>query len=185
MTQALLIAIKSETARKQLSVIQESGRSLLAILSDILDISKIESGKIELEAIPFDLGQLVADVSQTYETIAAEKRIQFSHAIEADALGTYRGDPVRCKQILHNLLSNALKFTEKGAVRLSVSGGQSGLSFEVSDTGIGISPEQMGRLFKRFSQADGSTTRQFGGTGLGLAISARLAAGRFRPCADG
>ena len=175
MTQALLIAIKSETARKQLSVIQESGRSLLAILSDILDISKIESGKIELEAIPFDLGQLVADVSQTYETIAAEKRIQFSHTIEADALGTYRGDPVRCKQILHNLLSNALKFTEKGAVRLSVSGGQSGLSFEVSDTGIGISPEQMGRLFKRFSQADGSTTRQFGGTGLGLAISARLA----------
>jgi signal transduction histidine kinase/CheY-like chemotaxis protein len=177
MSQALLMANRDEAAGKQLHVIQESGRGLLAILSDILDISKIESGKIELEHIPFDLGQLVEDVFQAHVAVAANKAISFVRVVEPGALGSYRGDPARIKQILHNLLSNAMKFTEKGEVRLSVEGGgdSDGLRFTVGDSGIGISPEQMGRLFKRFSQADGSTTRQFGGTGLGLAISARLA----------
>jgi signal transduction histidine kinase/CheY-like chemotaxis protein len=176
MTQALLRANENEGARKQLQIIQESGRGLLAIRSDILDISKIESGKIELEHIAFDLCRLVEDVFQAYEAVAADKAISFVQTIAPDALGTYWGDPVRIKQILHNLLSNAMKFTERGEVRLAVDGEGDGLRFAVGDSGIGISPEQMGRLFKRFSQADGSTTRQFGGTGLGLAISARLAA---------
>ena len=175
MTQALLASNQDQAARRQLNIIQESGRGLLAILSDILDISKIESGKIELENIAFDLGQTVEDVSQAYEAIAADKGIRFVCTVEPSRLGAYLGDPVRIKQILHNLLSNAMKFTEQGEVRLSVEGEGDGLRFNVADSGIGISPEQMERLFKRFSQADGSTTRQFGGTGLGLAISARLA----------
>ncbi len=175
MTQALLIGIRDEAARRKLAVIRESGQVLLAILNDVLDISKIEAGKIELENIPFDLEELVGDVAQSYEAVAADKGISFGNAVEAQARGGYRGDPIRIKQILHNLLSNAIKFTPEGAVRLAVEAAPDGLTFTVADSGIGISPEHMDRLFKRFSQADGSTTRAFGGTGLGLAISARLA----------
>ena len=159
--------------------IQYSASALLDIVNDILDFSKIEAGKLELEKIDFNLRELVKGAEGVFSPIARQKGIRFSTFLDPQAPTLLRGDPGRIRQILNNLLSNALKFTEKGKVELritreSLDGANVGLLFEVTDTGVGIPAAARSRLFSAFSQADSSTTRKYGGTGLGLSISRRL-----------
>jgi CheY-like chemotaxis protein len=153
---------------------------MLTVINDILDFSKIESGKMEVEARLFDLRQSVEEAMESLAAAAAEKELDLAVLIAADVPPFIVGDVTRQRQVLVNLISNAIKFTTQGEVVVSVDAeacddtGYIRLHFAVSDTGIGISAEKQRRLFKAFSQADASTTRQFGGTGLGLAISKRL-----------
>src|SRR5579859_582093 len=160
--------------RERLKLIGQSGEALLTILNDILDLSKIEAGKLELEQADFDLGSMVEGVLDTFQPIAAGKDVALRIDFEADAHGVYSGDRLRVRQVLNNLVSNALKFTHQGEVRLQVDRIDSVVQFRISDTGIGITSDQIGRLFDKFEQADSSTTRRFGGTGLGLAICKEL-----------
>jgi two-component system, sensor histidine kinase len=164
----------SPVQTERLEVIRQSSQALLAILNDILDLSKIESGKLELETVEFDLETVVRGAHSTFTQIANAKGLSFSLSMR-DAQGTYLGDPIRLRQILYNLISNALKFTEKGEIRVEVAFRAGGLVLSVTDTGIGMSPEVTEKLFAKFFQADASTTRRFGGTGLGLAICRELA----------
>jgi len=160
--------------------IQQSGQHLLGIINDILDFSKIEAGKLSVETIDFDLENVLENVSNLISEKAAAKGLELIFDIEP-ALSTHlKGDPLRLGQILINFCNNAVKFTDTGEIVVKAriqEQDQSGLlvCFSVSDTGIGLSKEQMGRLFRAFEQADASTTREYGGTGLGLAISKRLA----------
>ena len=161
------------------TTIQNSGESLLAIINDILDFSKIEAGKLELENINFDLRMLVDDVIQLLASRAHKKRLELAAFIPEGTDIYLKGDPTRLRQVLTNLVANAVKFTEQGEVVVKVSttrrsGNFVTLKVSTRDTGIGISPADRQRLFNPFSQADGSTTRKYGGTGLGLAISAEL-----------
>ncbi|NJD90998.1 MAG: response regulator, partial [Geobacter sp.] len=160
--------------------ISSSTNFLLSIINDILDISKIESGKLQLETIEFRLPDLIAEIIAIFEDQAKLKGIALSSSID-DAVPCYlQGDPVRIKQVLLNLVSNAMKFTANGQItvkcRLNKSSSfrLSYINFEVTDTGIGISQEQLPLIFESFSQADSSTTRRFGGTGLGLSIAREL-----------
>jgi signal transduction histidine kinase/ActR/RegA family two-component response regulator len=157
--------------------IARSGESLLAIINDILDLSKIEAGHLEFDRQPFRVTEVVDAVQSLLKFRAQEKAIGFDIDIGPDAGGTFSGDSLRIRQILLNLAGNAVKFTEQGGVRVRVSRSTGGLRFEVTDTGIGIPAESRERVFDSFSQVDASTTRRFGGTGLGLAISKRLAEG--------
>jgi len=161
--------------REQVAVIRESGEGLLAILNDILDLSRVEAGKLELEAIAFDLAALAAGARQTFAPLAQEKALALELAIEDEALGRYLGDPTRVRQILHNLISNALKFTHAGRIEIAVAREADGVRLSVRDSGIGIPPETLARLFAKFEQADASTTRRYGGAGLGLSICRELA----------
>jgi PAS domain S-box-containing protein len=169
--------------RDFVEIIRQSGDSLLTVINDILDFSKIESGRIELESEEFVLRECLEGALDLLAPRAAEKGIDLLYEISDGAPVMVRGDSTRLRQIFMNLLGNALKFTERGEVVVSVSAepdrhGREGpvrLRFAVSDTGIGIPAEAMGRLFQSFSQVDASTTRRFGGTGLGLVISKRLA----------
>ena len=159
--------------------VRNSGESLLAILNDILDFSKIEAGKLDLEIIDFNLRSAVEETVELLSQQALSKRLELTGFIFPDVPVALCGDPTRLRQIMLNLIGNAIKFTESGEVgiqvwRLDESPGQVVLRFQVSDTGIGISDEVQQRLFHSFSQADTSTTRKYGGTGLGLAISKRL-----------
>jgi signal transduction histidine kinase len=174
MAQAMGADELSPVQTERLEVIRQSSQVLLAILNDILDLSKIESGKLELETIEFDLETVVRGAYSTFTQLANAKGLSFSFSI-LDAQGTYLGDPTRLRQILYNLFSNALKFTETGEIRVEVTPHAGGLVLSVTDTGIGMSPEVTETLFAKFSQADASTTRRFGGTGLGLAICRELA----------
>ncbi|MET0271521.1 MAG: ATP-binding protein [Phenylobacterium sp.] len=174
MAQAMAGDKLSAVQRERLSVIHESGEALLAILNDVLDLSKIEAGKLELEAIEFDLGEVVRGAQSAFTALANKKGLSFALDIGA-ARGRYRGDPTRIRQILYNLISNALKFTEAGEIRVTAVRSSEGLEISVRDTGVGISPEGMAKLFAKFDQLDSSTTRRFGGTGLGLAICRELA----------
>ena len=160
--------------RDRLSVIHQSGEALLAILNDILDLSKIEAGQIQLEEIEFDLGEVARGAHEAFTALANKKGLSFALDID-EARGVYRGDPTRLRQILYNLISNALKFTKTGEIRVVGRLGDAGLVLEVSDTGIGISPEGLAKLFGKFHQVDASTTREFGGSGLGLSICRQLA----------
>jgi signal transduction histidine kinase/CheY-like chemotaxis protein len=157
--------------------ILRAGRHLLALINDILDLSKIEAGKMELHPEVFALGPLVEDVATTIRPLAAKNGNQVDVDCPAD-VGAIRADQIRIRQALLNLASNASKFTERGRIRIAVArrpeAGRDWITVAVSDTGIGMSPEQMTRLFEEFTQADASTTRRYGGTGLGLAISRRL-----------
>lgn len=155
--------------------ILNSGRLLLTIINDILDFSKIEAGKLEIESVPFDPADLVDEVIATTKVAAAAKDITLIRASAPDLPRACLGDSVRVSQILLNLLTNAVKFTKVGEIRLAAGRKDNWLVFEVIDSGIGIPEEQIDRLFQPFEQADSTTTRQFGGTGLGLAISRRLA----------
>jgi signal transduction histidine kinase/CheY-like chemotaxis protein/uncharacterized protein YigA (DUF484 family) len=165
--------------------IRDSGDALLTIINDILDFSKIEAGKMELEEQPFDLRDCVESALDLMKVKAAEKDIELAYLVEEDVPGAILGDVTRLRQIMINLINNALKFTDAGEVVLMVSEdgdsksrGKSKrhrLNFSVRDTGIGIPQERMDRLFQAFSQVDASTSRRYGGTGLGLAISQRLA----------
>jgi signal transduction histidine kinase/DNA-binding response OmpR family regulator/HAMP domain-containing protein len=157
--------------------ILRAGKHLLALINDILDLSKIEAGKMELHLEAFALAPLVEDVATTIRPLAAKNGNQVVVECPAD-VGLMRADPMRVRQVLLNLASNASKFTERGMIRLAVArqhdAGREWITMAVSDTGIGMTAEQMARLFEEFTQADASTTRKYGGTGLGLAISRRL-----------
>ncbi|MFO1372699.1 MAG: ATP-binding protein [Candidatus Competibacteraceae bacterium] len=165
--------------REYLSRIQGSGMLLLSILNDILDFSKIEAGKVFLENVEFDLHDVVDRLSSAIGHQASEKHLNFSIHIAPEVPRHLTGDPLRLGQVLMNLASNAVKFTERGSVTVNIAlvkeiGEKVVLRYSVSDTGIGLTEEQRNRLFQAFSQADASTTRKFGGTGLGLAICKRL-----------
>lgn len=156
-----------------------SSHHLLRIINDILDYSKIEAGKLEMEAIELDLGELVQSVVVLMSKAAERRGLKLTHSIAKDVPAAVRGDPIRLRQILTNLVSNAVKFTEKGGIFIEVSKRAEGkkrieLRFSVKDTGIGMSEQTSARLFRTFSQADASTTRKHGGTGLGLVICKRL-----------
>jgi CheY-like chemotaxis protein/HPt (histidine-containing phosphotransfer) domain-containing protein len=166
--------------RRTIGVIRDSAVSLLRIIDDVLDFSKIEAGRMELEEAPFSLFDLIAGTVETVRPQAVAKGIDLAVSIDPETADALTGDPTRIRQILFNLLGNAVKFTERGTVHLSAGSqplgdGRHRVSLTVMDTGIGIDAEQQLRLFQPFSQADSSTTRRFGGTGLGLSIVRRLA----------
>ena len=174
MAQAMAAGKLSDVQRDRLSVIHSSGESLLAILNDLLDLSKIEAGKLELENIEFDLSEVARGAYSAFTALANKKGLSFALDI-GSAAGCYRGDPTRLRQILYNLISNALKFTEQGEIRVRLTREGEVLAIAVRDTGVGIPPENLSRLFGKFDQLDSSTTRRFGGTGLGLSICRELA----------
>ena len=175
MAQAMEQDALTDLQRERLDVIRKSGDMLLAILNDILDLSKIEAGKLELEQAPFDLEDLARGAHAAFTAIANKKGLSFDLTVEPGAAGVYVGDSTRVRQILYNLVSNALKFTEAGEVRVRIFGLGHGFGMTVSDTGVGIEPDRVAHLFQKFEQADASTTRKFGGTGLGLSICRELA----------
>jgi signal transduction histidine kinase/CheY-like chemotaxis protein len=166
--------------REYADTIRICGESLLNVINDILDFSKIESGKMELEQNDFDLRGCIEDVLDVFSTKAAETGIDLVYQLDNNVPSHVRGDGLRLRQVLMNLVSNAVKFTSKGEIFIGVHllksnpGKALELGFEVRDTGIGIPPDKIDRLFKAFSQVDSSTTRKYGGTGLGLAISQKL-----------
>ncbi|MGJ9418653.1 response regulator [Massilia sp. CMS3.1] len=179
MTEMLLGTALTEAQRNYTRLVKRSGEHLLVIINDILDFSKIEAGKLTIEYINFNLWDLLEDIHTVYTPQAQNKGIALDFDIANDIPVAICGDPNRLRQIMANLLGNAIKFTEQGRIeaRVRVASEDSQavmLRFEVIDTGIGISREARGRLFEAFSQADDSTTRKFGGTGLGLAISKQL-----------
>ncbi len=165
--------------RDYLRTARESAEALLSLLNDILDFSKIEAGRLDLEVIDFDLRTTVEGVAQTMARKAEDKGLEMACLVYHNVPAAVRGDPGRLRQVLVNLVGNAVKFTEKGEVVIRVAAveetaGDVLVRFSVSDTGIGIPPERQQAIFERFVQADGSTTRRYGGTGLGLAISRQL-----------
>jgi signal transduction histidine kinase/DNA-binding response OmpR family regulator len=156
--------------------IYSAGNNLLTLINDILDLSKIEAGAVQIQPEPVAVAPFVEQLSRTFRPIAAERALEFRVEVLPLAADTIETDPQRLQQVLTNLLSNAFKFTERGGVTLQVApDGHDRVSFQVRDTGIGIAPEQQGVVFEAFRQADGSTHRKFGGTGLGLSISRELA----------
>ncbi len=165
------------------NVIHSSGSDLLLLINDILDLSRVEAGKLDVHPEPFALGSLAEDLRTVFEPLAAEKRLEFAVASAPDVPSEVVTDRQRLRQVLHNLLSNAVKFTQQGRVELRIRretpqapGGEAGLAFSVSDTGIGISDDSLKTIFEAFQQGDGTTSRRYGGTGLGLAISREVAA---------
>jgi signal transduction histidine kinase/CheY-like chemotaxis protein/HPt (histidine-containing phosphotransfer) domain-containing protein len=170
----LLDSPLSPEQREYAEVIRTSGQALLTVIGDILDFSKIESGKLELEMQPLDVRACVEDALDLFSVAAAEKRIELAYRFEAGCPEACVSDPTRLRQVLVNLIGNAVKFTSTGEVTVVVSARAGQLCFAVRDTGIGIPAERLSRLFQPFSQVDASTTRRFGGTGLGLVISKRL-----------
>ena len=177
---ALEIADNSEQS-EYLRTVKESAHALMSILNDILDFSKIESGKFELNPTQFDLHDCVGDCMRLLEVRASEKQIELAVDIRPDIPEILVGDPGRVRQILMNLVGNAIKFTEKGGVTVKIfteeiHGSTHTLHFMIADTGIGVPVDKQEKVFAPFEQADGSTTRRYGGTGLGLAISVKLVA---------
>jgi two-component system sensor histidine kinase/response regulator len=175
LTELLLDTPLNAQQRPFLETVRSSGESLLSIINDILDFSKIEAGKLEMETLDFDLYQAVEDVIQLMAPRAHAKQIELACRIDEQLPSAIRGDPYRFRQVLTNLVANALKFTESGEVVVELSRPKAdGMHIIVRDTGIGIAADTCKRLFTAFAQADGSTTRRFGGSGLGLAISRHL-----------
>jgi signal transduction histidine kinase/CheY-like chemotaxis protein len=166
----------ADVQRERLDVVRQSGEQLLAVLNDVLDLSKIEAGKLELAEQDFDLNRLAQAASESFGAMAREKSLGFSVEVAPSAQGAWRGDSDRLRQIFANLVSNAVKFTGQGEVTATFEAADAGgLRLSVSDTGIGIAQGKILTLFEKFTQADSSTTRQYGGTGLGLAICRELA----------
>ncbi len=179
MTELALDTALSDEQRSFLTQAQRSAEGLLTIINDILDFSRVESGKLAIEHVPFDLAATIADACAGLQLQAREKGLHLATEVAAEVPPALRGDPVRLRQILINLLGNAIKFTAQGSVSLGVrlvrtQGNDVLLAFNVRDTGIGIPPEKQQDIFEPFAQGDGGTTRRFGGTGLGLTIAARL-----------
>jgi len=179
MVDLLLASNPNPQQRRYCDVAKSSARSLLELINDILDFSKIEAGKLELDAADFDLHELVENVTQMLGERAEKKQVELICGVGRDVPRHVTGDPMRLRQVVLNLLSNAIKFTDKGEVVFDAAleeetDTHSMVRFTVRDSGIGIPPDRLGRLFKSFSQVDASTTRRFGGTGLGLAISQRI-----------
>jgi signal transduction histidine kinase/CheY-like chemotaxis protein len=180
MTGLLLDTEMSDEQREFSSTVRTSSNTLLALINDILDFSKIEAGKIDIEHAAFDVRECVEEALLLVEPLAAHKGLELACSFEPGVPRLANGDPTRIRQVLLNLVGNAVKFTERGEVLVAVSAapwqteGDRGLQFQIKDTGIGIPGDRMDRLFQSFSQVDSSTTRRYGGTGLGLAISRRL-----------
>ncbi len=166
----------SEEQVKFARTIQSSGNDLLALINDILDLSKIEAGQMEIRPEPVSVARLMGDLRRTFDPIAGQKGLEFHTRVADGAPDVFDTDRQRLEQVLKNLLSNAFKFTETGSVELAILRASDGrLTFAVTDTGIGISPEQQRAVFEAFRQADGTISRKYGGTGLGLSISRELA----------
>ena len=168
-----------EEQHENIEVLQSSSKHLLALINDILDLSKIEAGGLQLESIPFDLHKEVNELKQVFRLKSKQKGIYLRFYIAKDVPRYIKGDPIRLKQILTNLINNGIKFTSEGGITVNVnveqkSGDSIDLEFTVADTGIGIPEDKQEAIFKAFSQAESSTTRKFGGTGLGLAITREL-----------
>ncbi|WP_421731119.1 ATP-binding protein [Brevundimonas sp.] len=174
MVQALRAEDLLPSQEERLQVIADCGESLLTILNDILDLSKVEAGKVELEQRAFALEAILSGLVSTYAPTAADRGLDLVIDVEA-ASGLYRGDPTRLRQVVSNLVSNALKFTAEGQVSIRARRLGDNVRIDVSDTGRGMDAEVLARIFTPFVQADNTTTRQFGGTGLGLSIVRRLA----------
>ena len=160
----------SDAQRERLEIVRKSGEGLTAILNDVLDLSKIEAGRLDVETVAFDLPELLIGCHHAFSAPAVQKGLRYTLTITPEARGLYQGDPLRLRQVLGNLLSNATKFTNAGAIDLSARVDGETLEIAVSDTGVGVAPDDMDRLFGKFSQLDTSSTRRHGGTGLGLAI---------------
>ncbi len=181
MTELLMDTPLDPEQREYAQTVRSSGEHLLMVINDILDFSKIEAGKVKLEEIDFDLRVVVEDLASLLAERAHAKGLELIGLVEYDVPTDLIGDPFRLRQVLTNLLGNAIKFTDEGEVVLHTSliGDPDGddptvVRFDVSDTGIGMTDEQREKLFRSFSQADASTTRKYGGTGLGLAICKQL-----------
>ncbi|UUZ52509.1 PAS domain-containing protein [Massilia sp. H-1] len=179
MTELVLESDLAPEQRDDIALVKASADALLTIVNDILDFSKIEAGKLDLEEVPFDLRKLVRDTLRPMTLRAQQKGLQLKVELPPRIPRTVKGDPGRLRQVLINLLGNAIKFTEHGSVTLALAlrsetEDRCEITFAVSDTGIGIPLEKQQLIFEAFSQVDGSTTRQFGGTGLGLTICRRL-----------
>jgi signal transduction histidine kinase/HPt (histidine-containing phosphotransfer) domain-containing protein/ActR/RegA family two-component response regulator len=178
MAEMLAAADLSSRHRRYAEIITRSGASLLTIINDILDLSKIEAGKLDLEAVPFSPESMVEDVASLFWEKARSKGLELAIRIAPDVPAMVIGDPTRLNQIVTNLVNNALKFTETGGVTIDVTAepdsDRARLGFAVTDTGVGIEASRIGAIFEAFSQADQSTTRRFGGTGLGLTVCKRL-----------
>lgn len=180
MTELVLDTPLASEQRESLQLVSKSADSLLAIINDILDFSKIEAGRLELDVVTFDLRNMIGELLGALAVRAAERGLELNCRIAPDVPESMDGDPLRLRQILVNLVANAIKFTERGEVIVEVRVAsqverQVGLEFSVTDTGIGIPEEKQQQIFEAFGQADTSTTRKYGGTGLGLTISSRLA----------
>jgi PAS domain S-box-containing protein len=180
MTKLLLDEDLTPQVRRHADLIDRSAHSLLSLVNDILDVSKIEAGQMDIEHVAFDLHELMGDLATLYRLRASEKSLLFRTRTDAGVPRFVEGDPTRIRQVLVNLLGNALKFTEAGSIvletRATQLGGSQLVEFTVADTGIGIPPDVLPHLFQRFVQADSSTSRKFGGTGLGLSIVQQLVA---------
>ena len=176
----LILETQLDTRQKEfLTILRSSAMSLLTIINNILDFSKLDAGKVEIETISVNVRDLIEEITDMFKTELMDKQIELILDIDARVPRSLYTDPVRLRQVLVNLVSNALKFTEQGEITIGVKyhcqeGTGNELLFSIRDTGIGMDPAILSRLFHAFSQADGSTTRRFGGTGLGLAISKKL-----------
>jgi signal transduction histidine kinase len=180
MSELLMRTTLDDKQRRYTETLHKSGMALLHVINDILDISKIEAGKLDLETIVFDMRQLVKDVLELFSGPAESKGLKLAAVLPQVLLPEYEGDPVRIRQILTNLIGNAIKFTAQGQITLHITVDEDSVShttlcLQVQDTGIGIEPAVQEKLFTPFTQADGSTPRRYGGTGLGLAIVKQLA----------
>jgi signal transduction histidine kinase/CheY-like chemotaxis protein len=174
----LLSGLNTEQ-KENLLTAKSCANSLLHMINDVLDFSKLEAEKLVIETVDFNLKSLIEETIKAHSPLATNKGLELTYSFSANIPLYLKGDPTRLKQVLNNLISNAIKFTERGSVTVTVkhrgdANDGAGLQFDVADTGIGISKEEMGKLFQTFSQVDGSITRKFGGTGLGLAISKQL-----------
>ncbi len=179
MTHLLLQQKLDDKQRGYAEKIQAAGKTLLGVINSVLDFSKIEAGKMTVESVPFDLSNVLERIRSIFQQSFAAKNLDFEVYCDPEVPRNVIGDPLRLEQVLTNLISNALKFTEKGGVTinvflLSITDSELFLQFKVKDTGIGMAPEDSKKLFRAFSQADTSTTRRYGGTGLGLVISKLL-----------
>ncbi|MGA0599263.1 ATP-binding protein [Caulobacter sp. KR2-114] len=179
MAQVMSLGDLAQVQRDRLDVIQRSGAALLSLLNDILDLSKIEAGRLEIEAAPFDIEAETRTTADIFQPAADGKGLAFDVRLDESVRGQWLGDALRLRQLIQNLVSNALKFTSTGGVTLHLStqgaGEDHSVVLTVTDTGIGIAADALEKVFENFTQADASTTRQFGGTGLGLAICRQIA----------
>ncbi|MFI4964190.1 MAG: ATP-binding protein [Caulobacterales bacterium] len=176
MAEVMSMGELGDVQRERLGIIRQSGALLLAVLNDVLDLSKIEAGKLNLVKEDFDLVPTLNPSAETFRVLAQGKGLTFTFAISEEAEGWWRGDADRLRQVVGNLLSNAVKFTPQGTVEaaIDVNHETNALRLVIRDTGVGIAPEKLPALFEKFTQADNSATRRFGGTGLGLAICREL-----------
>lgn len=174
MAQVMAVHPLAPEQRERLDTIRASSEGLLSVLNSVLDMAKIEAGRMEIELHPFDLDQAVHAACDQFAGVAEYKNVAFEFDIPAEVKGCWRGDGPRLRQVLANLTSNAVKFTNHGKIVIACRACDRGLAFEISDTGVGIPEAHLGGLFQKFSQGDNSMSRRYGGTGLGLAISYQL-----------